>query len=48
MDVPALPPSEYADMEVSMNFSFVVGEGSSRRLVFSLELKPFGFGLMLR
>ena len=35
---PALPPSEFADTEVSTNFTFAVGEGSNRRLVFSLEL----------
>ena len=38
VDVPALPPSEFADTEVSTNFTFAVGEGSNRRLVFSLEL----------
>ena len=27
IDVPALPPSEYADTEVSTNFAFAVGEG---------------------
>ena len=36
--VPALPPSEFVDTEVSTNFTFAVGEGSNRRLVFSLEL----------
>ena len=36
--IPALPPSEFTDTEVSTNFTFVVGEGSNRRLVFSLEL----------
>ena len=38
VEVPALPPSEFADTEVSTNFAFAVGEGSNRRLVFSLEL----------
>ena len=38
-DVPALPPSEFADTEVSTNFTFAVGGGSNRRLVFSLELQ---------
>ena len=36
--VPVLPPSEFTDTEVSTNFTFAVGEGSNRRLVFSLEL----------
>ena len=36
--VPVLPPSEFADTEVSTNFTFAVGEGGNRRLVFSLEL----------
>ena len=39
IEVPALPQSEFADTEVSTNFTFVVGEGSNRRLVFSLELE---------
>ena len=39
VDVPSLPPSEFADTEVSTNFTFAVGEGSNRRLVFSLELE---------
>ena len=39
IDVPALPPSEYADTEVSTNFAFAVGEGGGRRLVFTLELE---------
>ena len=34
-----MPPSVYADTEVSTNFVFAVGEGGSRRLVFSLELE---------
>ena len=39
MEIPSLPPSEYADTEVSTNFTFSVGEGGGRRLVFSLELQ---------
>ena len=39
VDVPALPSSEYADTEVSTNFTFSVGEGGGRRRVFSLELQ---------
>ena len=39
VELPALPPSEYADTEVSTNFVFAVGEGGGRRLVFSLELE---------
>ena len=39
LDVLALPPSEFADTEVSTNFVFAVGEGGGRRLVFSLELE---------
>ena len=39
MDVSALPPSEFADTEVATNFVFAVGEGSNRRLVFSVELE---------
>ena len=38
-DVSALPPSEFADTEVSTNFAFAVGARSNRRLVFSLELQ---------
>ena len=38
VEVTALPPSEYADTEVSTNFAFAVGEGGGRRLVFSVEL----------
>ena len=30
IEVPALPQSEFADAEVSTNFTFVVGEGSNR------------------
>ena len=36
-EVLSLPPPEFADTEVSTNFVFAVGEGSNRRLVFSLE-----------
>ena len=39
MGVPALPPSECADTEVSTNFMFSVGGEGGRRLVFSLELQ---------
>ena len=39
VDVPALPGAGFADTEVSTNFTFAVGEGSNRRLVFSLELE---------
>ena len=39
VEIPALPTSEYADTEVSTNFTFSVGEGGGRRLVFSLELQ---------
>ena len=39
VEVPALPTSEFADTEVSTNFMFAVGDGSNRRLVFSLELQ---------
>ena len=39
MEIPALPPPEYADTEASTNFVFAVGEGGGRRLVFSLELE---------
>ena len=38
METPVLPPSEYADTEVSTNVAFAVGEGGGRRLVFSVEL----------
>ena len=37
VEIPVLPPSEFADTEVSTNFTFAVGEGSNRRLVFSLD-----------
>ena len=36
--VSTLPASEFVDTEVSTNFTFAVGKGSNRRLVFSLEL----------
>ena len=39
VEVGSLPTSEYADTEVSTNFTFSVGEGGGRRLVFSLELQ---------
>ena len=39
VEIPALPQSEFADMEVSTNFAFSVGGGSNRRLAFSLELQ---------
>ena len=39
VDVSTLPASEFDDTEVSTNFTFAVGEGSNRRLVFSLELE---------
>ena len=39
VELPALPTSEYADTEVSTNFSFAVGESGGCRLVFSLELQ---------
>ena len=39
VEVSPLPPSEFADTEVSTNFTFAVGEGSNRRLIFSLELE---------
>ena len=39
IEVTALPTSEFWDTEVSTNFVFAVGEGSNRRLVFSLELE---------
>ena len=38
MDVPALPSPEFADTEVSTNFTFAVNESGGRRLVFSLGL----------
>ena len=39
IELPALPQSEFADTEVSTNFTFAVGEGSNRRLVFTVELE---------
>ena len=38
VDVPTLPPSEFADTEASTNFAFPVGAVANRKLVFSLEL----------
>ena len=38
IEVLSLPESAFFDTEVSTNFTFAVGEGSNRRLVFSLEL----------
>ena len=38
MVVSALPLSEFADTEVSTNFTFAVNESGGRRLVFSLGL----------
>ena len=38
-DVGQLPAPEFADTEVSTNFVFAVGEGSNRRLVFTVELE---------
>ena len=39
IDDSTLPAPEFADTEVSTNFTFVVGEGSNRRLVFTVELE---------
>ena len=39
VDVSMLPTSEFDDTEVSTNFMFAVGEGSNRRLVFTVELE---------
>ena len=41
-EVLSLPPPEFADTEVSTNFTFAVGEGSNRRLVFTVELASGG------
>ena len=38
VDVSMLPTSEFDDTEVSTNFTFAVGEGGNRRLVFVVEL----------
>ena len=38
-EVGPLPASEYADTEVSTNFTLAVGEGGGRMLVFTLELE---------
>ena len=39
VEVPVLPPSEFADTEVSTNFAFAVDAVANRRLGFSLELQ---------
>ena len=39
VEVPAMPQSEFADTEVSTNFTFAVGAVANRRLVFTLELQ---------
>ena len=39
VEVGALPQSEFADTEVSTNFTFAVGAVANRRLVFTLELQ---------
>ena len=39
VELHALPQAEFADTEASTNFTFAVGGGSKRRLVFSLELQ---------
>ena len=39
VDVYMLPTSEFDDTEVSTNFTFAVGEGGNRRLVFTVELE---------
>ena len=36
MEIPALPMSEYADAEVSTNFTFAIANSGGCRLVFSL------------
>ena len=38
VDVSMLPTSEFDDTEVSTHFTFAVGEGGNRRLVFVVEL----------
>ena len=38
VEVPAMPPSEHADTEVSTNFTCAIADGGGRRLVFALEL----------
>ena len=38
VELHAMPGTSFSDTEVSTNFTFAVGEGSNRRLVFSLEL----------
>ena len=39
VEVHTIPPSEFADTEVSTNFAFAVDAVANRRLVFSLELQ---------
>ena len=39
LEISSLPMSEFADTEVSTNFTFAVNEDGGRRLVFSLELE---------
>ena len=39
VEIPALPVSEYADTEVSTNFTFAIANSGGCRLVFSLELE---------
>ena len=39
VEVAALPEAEFADTEVSTNFSFAVGAVANRKLVFTLELQ---------
>ena len=39
VEVLALPPPEFVDTEVSTNFTFAVGEGGNRRLVFTVEFE---------
>ena len=39
VEAPALPPTEYADTEVSTNFTFAIANSGGCRLVFSLELE---------
>ena len=39
VEVSALPEAEFADTEVSTNFSFAVGAVANRKLVFALELQ---------
>ena len=39
VEVAALPEADFADTEVSTNFSFAVGAVANRKLVFTLELQ---------